>query len=88
VSVGFFPTESKLRTDSKKGGIHYLKQTLIEVSLVSIPANPAALLEAKRLGVSSEMIRKVFNQEPDRDETIPQRIRRVRRGIRKLLISH
>ena len=59
ISVGFKPTESKPRDN---GGRHYLRQTLVEASLVSVPANPAALLCAKALGVSKKTIAMVFKQ--------------------------
>lgn len=65
-SVGFRPIEYKPRVGAK--GTHYLKQSLLETSLVSIPANASAtLLEAKRvearaLGVSSSSIDKIFRQ--------------------------
>jgi HK97 family phage prohead protease len=59
ISVGFKPTESK---PLGNGGVHYLRQTLVEASLVSTPANPAALLCAKALGVSKQTIAMVFKQ--------------------------
>jgi len=62
ISVGFKPTESKPRDN---GGRHYLRQTLIEASLVAVPANPAALLCAKALGVSKQTIAMVFKQSED-----------------------
>src|SRR5882762_3664237 len=40
ISVGFVPKEHKPRDN---GGRHYLRQTLVEASLVSVPANPSAL---------------------------------------------
>lgn len=45
-SVGFIPTEQRPRAGSK--GTHYIKQRLKECSLVSIPANSAALLQQAR----------------------------------------
>ena len=59
-SVGFRALE---RVPRPTGGWHYLRQLLIECSLVSTPALPTALLEARRLGVSSETIRKIFKQQ-------------------------
>jgi HK97 family phage prohead protease len=59
ISVGFVPTESKPRGN---GGVHYLRNSLIEASLVSVPANPSALLTAKALGISRETIAKIFKQ--------------------------
>jgi HK97 family phage prohead protease len=63
VSVGFAPTEMKPRGNS--GGTHFLRQRLIEASLVATPANPAALLTAKALGVSKQTIQKIFKQSED-----------------------
>jgi Caudovirus prohead serine protease len=62
VSVGFKPTESKPLGNY---GTHYLRQTLVEASLVAVPANPAALLCAKALGVSKQTIAMVFKQSED-----------------------
>ena len=42
VSVGFRPLESKPRS---KSGEHFLRSELVETSLVSIPANPNALVQ-------------------------------------------
>jgi HK97 family phage prohead protease len=77
ISVGFKPVESKPRSN---GGVHYLRQTLLEASLVSVPANPSALLTAKALGISEATQRLIFKQT---DFTIAQRIRKARRAIRK-----
>jgi len=59
VSVGFRPRESRpLPGDS--GGFAFTKNELVEVSLVSIPANPNALAVAKSLHVSPETQKLVF----------------------------
>jgi HK97 family phage prohead protease len=61
VSVGFLPIESE-PIDPKKPyeGVHYTKQELLETSLVSVPANPAALVLAKSLHISDETISLAF----------------------------
>ncbi len=43
-SVGFLPTEWKFRDEDDRwyGGIEYLKQELLEISPVTVPANPDA----------------------------------------------
>jgi HK97 family phage prohead protease len=64
ISVGFIPSESKPR---ENGGRHFLRQTLVEASLVAIPANPSALLTAKALGVSKQTIDMIFKQD-DQDD--------------------
>jgi HK97 family phage prohead protease len=76
ISVGFIPVEHKILDN--KGGYHYLRQKLIEASLVSVPANPAALLTAKAMGVSRQTIDMVFKQ----GQSLAQRIREYRRSIR------
>jgi len=52
VSVGFRPIEWKLATDKKRpGGIDFSKQQLLEVSVVAIPSNSNALMQAKAAGI-------------------------------------
>jgi len=50
-SVGFYPKEWK---DLEDGGREYLKQELLEISAVPIPANPSAVTMAVEKGVISE----------------------------------
>jgi HK97 family phage prohead protease/HK97 family phage major capsid protein len=59
VSVGFMPVESK-PLESGGGGYHYTKSSLMECSLVTIPANPNALQIAKALKISDETQKLVF----------------------------
>jgi HK97 family phage major capsid protein len=61
VSVGFSADDVEPIKDSKKGGFRFLKQQLLECSLVGIPANPNALQVAKSLGASDETQRLVFD---------------------------
>jgi HK97 family phage prohead protease len=52
-SVGFKPT-TWVESDRKDGfmpGLDFQTQTLLEFSVVSVPANPEAIIEAKSLGV-------------------------------------
>ena len=66
VSVGFRPLKSEpINPDRPYGPQKYLKQELLETSLVSVPANPAALSMAKSLNVSDETIRLVFGEHAD-----------------------
>ena len=59
VSVGFRPIESKPRPETD-WGYFYIKQRLMETSLVSVPANPNALLVARSLKTSSSTMNLVF----------------------------
>lgn len=64
VSVGFMPLESK---SIKNGagqyiGEEYLKQELIETSLVSVPANPNAVQLAKSMKISTNTMDVVFGK--------------------------
>ena len=52
VSVGFQPVEWVAAKDkSRPGGVDFKKQTLLEISIVPLPANPNALIQAKAAGV-------------------------------------
>jgi HK97 family phage prohead protease/HK97 family phage major capsid protein len=65
VSVGFLPKEKKTmdeKADDFFGPFKFLKQELIETSLVSIPANPNALAVAKSLKVSDDTLKMVFGK--------------------------
>jgi HK97 family phage major capsid protein len=55
VSVSWVPLESKpARDKSRPNGIDFLRQTLLEVSIVPCPANPNALITARSSGVNVE----------------------------------
>lgn len=70
VSVGFKPVESEPM--GQRGGVRYLKQELLETSLVSVPANPAALAVAKSLHLSPDTIRMAFGEQAtERDVESP-----------------
>jgi HK97 family phage prohead protease len=74
VSVGFVPLDSTAIKDAHGYyvGERYIKQELVETSLVSVPANPNAVLEAKRLKISDDTINVVFRQvrQDKTDDTI------------------
>lgn len=64
VSVGFRPLEMEAMDPKKPyGAQRYLKQELLETSLVSVPANPAALAVAKSLNLSPETIAVAFGEQ-------------------------
>lgn len=69
VSVGFWPLEWKDRTD----GIDFLKQRLVETSLVSVPANPNALQIARSMNVSDDTLSLVFGKHADADRGMRRR---------------
>jgi HK97 family phage prohead protease len=64
VSVGFVPTkEPSYIRDVKNDqitGLEYIGQELLEISLVSVPANPQALSLAKSLHVPESHLSRVF----------------------------
>jgi HK97 family phage major capsid protein/HK97 family phage prohead protease len=64
VSVGFMPIKAD-PIDPKEpyGPQRYLRQELRECSLVSVPANPAALAVAKSLNVSEETLSLAFGEQ-------------------------
>ena len=76
VSVGFRPIEAEpLDPKHPYGGQRYKKQELLETSLVSVPANPAALAVARSLNLSAGTLAAVFGEQAMDDGGM------VRRGI-------
>lgn len=75
VSVGFMPLKAEPLDENKPyDGTRFLKQELLETSLVSVPANPAAIALAKSLKISDETISLAFGEHADtrrRDMTYP-----------------
>jgi HK97 family phage prohead protease len=70
VSVGFRELQSEPRQGSKVGGVRYIKQELIECSLVSIPANPNALAVAKSLNISRDVQSLIFAEHGTKRQTM------------------
>lgn len=72
VSVGFVPLDSRARKDAHGYyiGEEYVKQELIECSLVSIPANPNAVLAVKGLGISKDTMDIVFGKNANEDQFV------------------
>lgn len=62
-SVGFRAIESEPLDDNPRGPKRYTRQELLETSIVSVPANPAALAVAKSLGISGETMDLVFGKQ-------------------------
>ena len=55
-SVGFQPLEWTY--DEERRGVNFKRQTLLEVSLCPVPANPQCLIEARSAGIDVEPLRK------------------------------
>lgn len=57
VSVGFAPIAWEAAKDkSRPGGVDFKKSELLEISIVPIPANPNALVQAKAAGIEIERL--------------------------------
>lgn len=75
VSVGFKPLEAEPKDKAQPWGAQtYKRSELLETSLVSVPANPAALALAKSLSISDDTLRMAFGEhanglEPGRGTT-------------------
>lgn len=93
VSVGFMPQEIKDISDKEKAalgmpayGVMYSKASLLEISVVSVPANPSALATgAKSLvdrGVlKSSTVDRFLRQVPMTEEELSERLRSKIRGF-------
>lgn len=62
-SVGFMPIEHA--ENRATGGYRFTKQALMEVSLVSVPANPNAVQLAKSMHVSDDTLSLVFGEHAE-----------------------
>ncbi|MEH6528285.1 MAG: HK97 family phage prohead protease [Sneathiella sp.] len=68
VSIGFHPTRSEPRYNDDGGFVGYIfhQWELLELSLVSVPANPDALLVARSMSNSKSTL-EFFNTTPEHD---------------------
>ncbi len=58
-SVGFRPL--KFTHNTERGGVDFQEQELLEFSIVPVPANPEALIEARLKGIDPVHLRKCFD---------------------------
>jgi HK97 family phage major capsid protein/HK97 family phage prohead protease len=68
-SVGFKPLVAPESRPGNKGFI-FTRQELLETSIVTVPANPAALAVAKQLHISDETLTEVFGKSADEIDVI------------------
>ncbi len=67
-SVGFLPKDFEFTDDEDRGsgsffgGIDFLKQELLEFSIVPVPSNPEALLEARAKGIDTAPLLSWFEE--------------------------
>jgi len=65
VSVGFLPGKTIDRVEERSGrvpGYVYSENKLVELSLVSVPANPHAVQLARSLGVPPDILCQIFSE--------------------------
>ena len=84
VSVGFRALETSPRksAEGQYVGEQFMRQELIETSLVSVPANPNALVIAKSLDISADTLDLVFAESGNKKTGAEQRTRPPRRASR------
>lgn len=71
VSVGFKPEEWAFSSDKNRPyGIDFKKQTLLEISVCAVPCNPAALGEARSLGIDTAPLRDWAEKVLDSGDTV------------------
>jgi HK97 family phage prohead protease len=68
-SVGFAPT--KYAYNEKRGGLDFLEQELLELSVVPVPANSEALVGAKSAGVDLSPLVELAEKRLDDDASAP-----------------
>jgi len=85
-SVGFIGLDSEPRLDEKGNwlGKKYKKQELLETSIVPVPSNPTALLEARSKGIISDKELKTLQIEKEVD---PPELKEVDEAEAKALLD-
>lgn len=70
-SVGFIPIEYKQVEDAaRQYGYDFTKQELIEFSVVPVPSNPAALIDAHAAGINTASLKSWVEKELDMKEPL------------------
>ena len=88
VSVGFLPSRyAFVENDPERGfGIDFLEQSLLEISVCPVPANPNALQEARRKSIDTRPLVEWAEQTLDGDgkATLPRaELERLRRAAKE-----
>jgi HK97 family phage prohead protease len=88
VSVGFMPTRYNfVENDPERGfGIDFLEQSLLEISVCPVPANPNALQEARRKGIDTRPLMEWAERTLDGDgrASLPRaELERLRRAAKE-----
>jgi len=88
VSVGFTVDSDKdyeyIRDEEERvTGLHFLRQELLEISLVAVPANPSALLVARGLKLSPDLIQRALRP----DASVLQAQQNYQRRLRALALA-
>lgn len=82
-SVGFMPLEFSYAEDRNRG-VNYLRQELMEYSMVPVPANPECLAAAKSAGLDVQPMRRWAERSldllarPTQDGMMQERLERLR----------
>jgi HK97 family phage prohead protease len=88
VSVGFMVHSEKdyeqiLDEDEHFTGFHFLRQELLEISLVAVPANPSALLVGRSLNLPPDFLKRVLRT----DASVLQVQQQYQRRLMKLALA-
>lgn len=84
VSVGFIPKQREAITDPQTGefvGFRFLKQELVELSAVSVPANPQALIEEALVGDLRKEATEFLYKSLDAEDSFLKTINDLKREI-------
>jgi len=84
VSVGFAPKEAKAIDEAEPfGGKRYLKQELLELSFVPVPANPEAIVALRGMGVEPKEIEELYPQKETKEKKVKKVVKSKVKKIKK-----